>query len=145
MTVNSEPLKGCEVLTPMLTPEETARRHDAQGKHPRTAGKGSRRGGRRFVMMNTFVDCTLATLPRTDALVWLVLFRDAHGGTAKSAQAYIAERAGVCVRTVKTAIKRLARAGLLDVLHRGGLHRGLSIYRIRSLAQVSDRGKIFAP
>ncbi len=62
-----------------------------------------------------------------------------------SAQSYIADRSGMCVRTVKTVIKRLALAGLLEVLHRGGLNRGISIYRIRPLAQDADRGKPIAP
>ncbi|MEI7837554.1 MAG: helix-turn-helix domain-containing protein, partial [Planctomycetota bacterium] len=128
MTNESGQLQGCDTLPPMLTPEEAARQA-AQGlKKPK--GKRQGRGGR-FGMLNTFVDCTMATLPRTDALVWIVLFRDVHGDTAKSAQAYIADRAGVCRRTVKTAIKRLTAAGLVDVVHRGGLNRGLSIYRIR--------------
>jgi len=143
------PLTGCEVLPPMQTPKETAQA--AQGGQGRKAGRGTgrdgagRRIGRRFAMYNTFVDCTMATLPRTDALVWLVLFRDAHGGIAKSAQAYIGRRAGVCVRTVKAAIKRLVRAGLVDILHRGGPNRGWSIYRIRPLASDGDRGKLLAP
>jgi len=149
MTSEVRPLRGCETLPPMLTPEETAQA--AQGGQGRKSGRGTgregagRRIGRRLAVLNTFVDCTLATLPRTDALVWLVLFRDAHGDTAKSAQAYIGQRAGVCVRTVKAAIKRLVLAGLVDVLHRGGLNRGLSIYRIRPLAADGDRGKLLAP
>jgi len=148
------PLTGCKVLPPMPTPQDTAReqgqdrRREPQAAQGQPKPKGRQRGGRvgqRLGVLNMFVDCTLATLPRTDALVWMVLFRDAHGGTAKSAQAYIGRRAGVCVRTVKAAIKRLVLAGLVDVLHRGGLNRGLSIYRIRPLAQDSDRGKLLAP
>ncbi len=135
----------------MPTAEEAAQAAQGGQDRKKKAGKGTGRAGggsrigRRLAMFNTFVDCTLATLPRTDALVWVVLFRDAHGDTAKSAQAYIARRAGVCVRTVKAAIKRLVRAGLVDVLHRGGLNRGLSIYRIRPLANDGDRGKALAP
>ena len=130
--MNSDgPLRGCKTLPPMLTAEETARK-GTQAEH---MPKRRQQGGRRFAMLNSFVDCTLATLPRTDALVWLVLFRDAHGDTAKSAQAYIASRAGVCKRTVGAAVKRLAALGLLVVIHQGGLNRGLSIYRLRSLAQ----------
>ena len=139
------PLTGCEVLSPMLTAEETARE---QGQDRQPKPKGRQRGGqvgKRFAMYNTFVDYTLATIPRTDALVWLVLFRDAHGGTAKSAQAYIARRAGLGKRTVGMAVKRLERAGLLDVLHRGGLNRGLSIYRSRPLAEDRHGRKVSAP
>ena len=139
--MNSEPLKGCETLPPMVTPGETTRKGDKAGNT--TTAK--QRAGKRFAMFNTFVDCTLATLLRTDALVWLVLFRDARGDTAKSEQGYIARRAGVCPRTVKTAIKRLKLAGLLDVVYQGGLNRGISIYRIHPLSQDADRGKPIAP
>jgi len=151
-----EPLKGCEVLPPLATPKEAARKQatpvegqDRQRESRAAQGerkaKSRRQPGRRFPMLNTFVDCTLATILRTDALVWLVLFRDARGDTAKSAQAYIARRAGLGKRTVGMAIGRLERAGLLDVLHRGGLNRGLSIYRIRPLAQADNRRKAIAP
>ena len=122
---------------------------DAQGGHGGKSGKTPRRDsgriGRRFAMLNTFVDGTLATLPRTDALVWVVLFRDVRGETAKSAQTYIAKRSGLGKRTVGMAIKRLERAGLVDVVHRGGLNRGLSIYRIRPLAPAVHRRKLPAP
>lgn len=137
VTNKIHPLKGCETLPPMLSPEPIVchrdrNRHDAPGQ-PKP--KGRRRGSQRFTMLNTFMDCTLATIPRTDALVWLVLFRDARGNTARSAQTYIARRSGLCKRTVGTAIKRLERAGLLEVLYQGGINRGLSVYRIRPLAE----------
>lgn len=133
-----ERLEGCEVLPPMLPP-------DCQDKgRGDSAGHGGR-VGQRFAALNDFVDCSLATLPRTDALVWFVLFRDAHGDTAKSAQAFIAKRAGLAKRTVGMAIKRLVRAGLVEVLHRGGLNRGLSIYRVRPIAHEGNRRKVPAP
>ena len=145
-----EPLKGCETLPPMLTAEETAsQRGQERPRSPQAAQgerqtKGRRQTVRRFALLNTFVDCTLATLLRTDALVWFTLYRDAHGDTARSAQAYIARRAGLGKRTVGMAIGRLERAGLLDVLHRGGRNRGLSIYRIRPLAQAVKAQNICA-
>ena len=140
-------LRGCEVLPPMRGPEEAARKakptqDDVQGGRK---AKDKRRTGQRFASLNTFVDCTLATILRTDALVWMVLFRDARGDTAKTAQSHIARRAGLCKRTVGMAIKRLERAGLLDVVHRGGLNRGLSIYRLRPLPETDDRRNILAP
>ncbi|MCG3179630.1 MAG: hypothetical protein BIFFINMI_01971 [Phycisphaerae bacterium] len=134
----AERLEGCDVLPPLLPP-------DCQDERkPPEAGHGGR-AGQRFAAFNAFVDCTLAKLPRTDALVWFVLFRDARPDTARSAQSFIAKRAGLGKRTVGMAIKRLERAGLLDVLHRGGLNRGFSIYRIRPLAQDGDRRKVLAP
>lgn len=145
--MNSEPLLGCEVLPPLQAPQEAAQtvRNRNGGATGRSTRRNSGHRSQRFTMFNTFVDRTLATLPRTDALVWLVLYRDAYGGTARSAQAYIAQRSGVCVRTVKTAIRRLIEAGLLEVVHQGGLNRGLSIYRVLPHRQAGDRGNGNAP
>ena len=143
----SDPLLGCAVLPPMPAPQETTR--VVQRRHAETTGGNTRRSSgnndQRFTMLNTFVDRTLATLPRTDALVWMVLFRDARGDAARSAQSYIARRSGVCLRTVKAAIKRLTRTGLVEVVHQGGSNRGLSIYRILPHAQAGDRGNGIAP
>jgi CRP-like cAMP-binding protein len=130
-----EPLKGCNVLPPMLTAEERARRAERGDAQAAGKPKRTRDTGKRFAALNAFVDCTLATMPRTDALVWLVLFRDARGDIAKTAQAYISRRANLCRRTVGMALKRLQARGLVDVAYRGGLNRGLSIYRIRPLGK----------
>ena len=121
------PLQGSEVLAPMPTDARPVGNAD----HGRKV-KGKPKVRQRFRMLNTFVDRTMATILRSDALVWIVLFRDARGDTTRVAQAYIANRAGLCRRTVGTAIKRLERAGLLDVVYRGGLNCGLSVYRIRA-------------
>ena len=127
-------LKGCETLPPMEPADKGERRCGSAESPPKR--RRTRTDARaRFAMLNEFVDCTMAKVPRTDALVWLVLFRDARGALAKSGQGYIAKRAGVCLRTVKTSIRRLQRAGLLDVVHQGGLNRGVSIYRIRSIGK----------
>lgn len=131
-----KPLEGCDILPPMPTLREATLTEEPAGDVPPEEGLPRDQGqGGRFAMLNTFVDRVMATLPRTDALVWLVLYRDVHGETAKTAQAYIANRAGLCKRTVYAAIRRLRQAGLLDVVYQGGLNRGISIYRLRPLAQ----------
>lgn len=137
-----ESLKGCEVLPPIPTPEKVADgereakdRAKAQSCQRTEGPNGRRRSQGRFATLNSFVDCSLATILRTDALVWLVLFRDTRDGVARTAQSYIARRAGLCKRTVSTAVRRLEQAGLLDVVHRGGFRRGISTYRIRPTKQ----------
>ncbi len=114
-------LKGCEVLPPMEETETAA------------SPKKRSRKGRRFRVLNDFVDYTLARVPRTDAAVWLVLYRDARNGLARTAQADLARRAGVCRRTVVRSIKRLRDSGLLELVRRGGLNRGPSVYRVRAV------------
>ncbi|TWT37017.1 hypothetical protein KOR34_19630 [Posidoniimonas corsicana] len=86
-------------------------------------------------MLNAFVDVTMADLCRGDIAVWLVLYRDTRDGTARASQADIARRAGLSVRGVRTAVRRLERRGLLRCVYRGGLNRGVSRYRAIATAE----------
>lgn len=145
MTSKIKSLQGCEVLPPMPAIKEAVVEESVAEVRPDDRQAKDQGQGGRFAMLNTFVDSILSTIPKTDALVWLVLFRDTYGDTAKSAQAYIADRAGVCKRTVYTAIKRLKRAGFLEVVYQGGLNRGLSVYRLLPLVQAPSRGSSDVP
>ncbi|MFM8274523.1 MAG: helix-turn-helix domain-containing protein, partial [Gemmata sp.] len=70
-------------------------------------------------------------LTPAESLVWLVLFRDTKGtGTARTAQADIARRAGLDVRTVRRAVASLDTKGLLQTVRRGRLNAGPSTYRV---------------
>ena len=93
--------------------------------------KGKSKG--RFHEINAFADFSLASLDRAEIAVWLLLWRDAKDGTARTSQSDLARRAGVNDRSVRRAIVSLERKGLLTVVYRGGLHRGLSVYRVRPL------------
>ena len=116
-------LEGADVLEPM----EPAALRIRLDRNPR-------RTGNRFAVLNAFVDYSLARVLRTDAAVWLVLYRDTQrDGMARTGQADIARRAGISTRTVKRAIKRLEGAGLLRVVRRGGLNRGPSAYHVRGI------------
>ena len=130
------PLRGCETLSPMLTPEETARQ-PTQGEQ---RSKGRRQGGQRFGTLNAFVDGSMATLRRNDIAVWLVLWRDTKDGIARTGQSDIARRVGATARTVRRAIGRLRRYGLLVLVYQGGLNRGTSAYRVES--PRTDRGQV---
>ena len=119
-------LEGTDVLPPM---ESTSDRRGDTG-----TTKKRRQTGDRFGVLNTFVDFTAAGLRRSDIVVWLVLYRDTKkDGTARTSQADIARRGGICSRTVLRAIRRLCRGGLLTVVYRGGLRRGPSTYRVYPL------------
>jgi hypothetical protein len=111
-----------------LPPMESA---SERSGNARPKGKTAKRtAGERFGVLNAFVDFTAGTLSRSELLVWLTLFRDARDGIARTAQADIARRTGLNARTVRRAIQRLARGGLLAVVHRGGIGRGPSSYRL---------------
>ena len=106
------------------------------------SSKGKQRGGKtagRFALLNSFVDFAMGGLNRADMAVWLVLYRDTKDGIARTGQTDIARRAGVSIRTVKRAIQRLERVGLVTVVRRGGLNLGVSSYRVRPLPNDFDR------
>ena len=64
-----------------------------------------------------------------------MLFRGTKpDGIARTGQVDIARRAGINERTVRRAIRRLEKRGLLVVVRRGGLSKGPSAYRVRPLA-----------
>lgn len=119
-----------KVLPPLFTDEEKARRNgngsDKKAKQPKEHGA-------RFHVLNDFVDVALSSIEKTDAAVWLVLYRDTRDGVARTSQADIARRAGMCRRTVVTCIQRLREAGLLAVEHQGGLTGGMSAYRVKGI------------
>ena len=98
-------------------------------------GKAKGKAGERFAVLNRFVDFTLADLSRAEIAVWLILYRDTREGTARTAYDDLARRAGCNRRSVCRAVHRLEKLGLLKIVHRGGLGRGPSRYRVRPLAK----------
>jgi DNA-binding transcriptional ArsR family regulator len=124
-----------EELPPLDEPEEArssnGRPRCRRQEHTHPKGKT----GERFAVLNTFVDFSLAGLSRGEIAVWLVLYRDTRDGTARTAYDDIARRAGLSRRTVGRAIRKLDERGLLKVVHRGGLRRGVSRYRVLGLSK----------
>src|SRR4051812_47912701 len=74
----------------------------------------------RFSMMNTFIDCTMKDLKRSEIAVWWILFRDTRDGIVRASFDVIATRAGCDRRNVGRALKRLEALGLVKVIFRGG-------------------------
>ena len=87
----------------------------------------------RFGVINAFVDFTFRSLTRNETAVWLVLWRDTKGGTARTSQTDLARRAGIGRRTAVRIINKLESKGLLRIVHRGGLNRGMNVYRVLPL------------
>lgn len=99
---------------------------------PPTKAPRRRGSSERFAQLNAFVDFGIADAQLTpaEAIVWLVLFRDTKAsGTARTSQADIARRAGLDVRTVRRALASLEAKGLVQVVRRGRLSAGPSVYR----------------
>jgi hypothetical protein len=104
------------------------------------AGKQSSRG--RFQAINAFLDATLAGLDRGELAVWLLLWRDTKpDGLARTSQADLARRAGCNPRTIRRALTALEAAGLVWIVRQGGLHRGVSVYRVKPLRKESTAGR----
>ena len=124
-------IPGCEVLPPMNPPRPRTTANNGKAEKP----KRTKQTAERFGTINAFTDFTLRSLTRNETAVWLVLWRDTKGGTARTSQADLARRAGISDRTARRAIERLRRLGLLAVVHRGGLRRGVSTYRVHPLTR----------
>jgi DNA-binding MarR family transcriptional regulator len=84
----------------------------------------------RFRQINDFVDVDLRHLTPTETVVWLLLWCDTKGNTARTARAYLARRAGVAKSTISRAIRSLTRRGLLKCIHKGNQKRGISVYTL---------------
>lgn len=119
-------LDGCAVLPPMEPPVPTHTTEKTEAKQKHSRGKT----GNRFAVLNAFVDATAGDLSRSEILVWLVLYRDTRNGIATTSQADIARRTRLSTRTVRYAVRRLTKRGLLVLVYRGGINRGPSKYRV---------------
>lgn len=122
------------VLPPLVAGDagDDAPTRPAGRKGGRTHARRSRRHSGRFAVLNGFVDGVMGTLPRAAALVWVCLWRDTKpDGLARTAVTDLARRVGGDRRTVLRALRLLTDRGLLEVVRRGGLGRGLSTYRVK--------------
>ncbi len=120
------------VLPPMLTPAEAAKQAARQQAKTPGRGKAKQRGktGDRFGVLNQFVDAAMAELTRAELATWLVLYRDTRNGSARTSASDIARRGGTSRRSVQDALVSLKKHGLIFPVYKGGLGRGLSIYRV---------------
>jgi hypothetical protein len=117
---------------PPMEPRSERSCKQAPGKASAPKGKtGKRSASERFRVLNNFVDFTLAQMSRAEIAVWLTLYRDTRDGTARTGMTDMARRAGCSRRSVVSAVQRLEKLGLLKVVHRGGINRGSSRYRVR--------------
>jgi DNA-binding transcriptional ArsR family regulator len=103
------------------------------GKPKAKPAGGKAKAGERFALLNAFADFALADLSRGEIAVWLVLYRDTRDGTARTSYDDLARRTGLNRRNVGRALRLLESRGLVKVVHRGGMHRGVSRYRVRGL------------
>ena len=122
------------VLPPLVTPDtgKGAPTRPAGRKGGRTHARRRQRHYGRFALLNGFVDGVMGTLPRAPLAVWVTLWRDTRpDGLARTAVTDLARRAGVDRSSVIRALRLLVERGRLEVVRRGGLGRGVSVYRVK--------------
>ena len=124
-------LPGCSVLPPMEPPRPASTTNSKRGEKPKRTAATSNRFGE----LNAFVDCSMVDLTRAEALAWLVLWRDTKNGTARTSMTDVARRLDVTRRAVVDAVAKLEKRGLLIVVYRGGMRRGMNVYRVHPLAK----------
>ena len=129
---HSPRLPGCSVLPPMET------RPPAHNTSKPTGTKPPKGTSNRFREPNSFVDCSMADLSRAELATWLVLWRDTKNGTVRTSMLDVARRIGTTRRAVVDAVAKLVGRGLLTVAFRGGLKRGMNVYRVHPLAKPPD-------
>jgi hypothetical protein len=122
---------GCVGLPPLRPssgpPPRTAR---APAADPKT--KGRRKAGDRFAVANAFADYGARLVDPTAQAVWWIIWRETKpDGLARISYGRLADCIGRNRRTTIRAVRRLAKAGLLIMVRRGGLAEGASIYRAR--------------
>ena len=124
---------GCPVMAPMEPPAPrpaATSTGKVAGNPKRTAATANR-----FVELNAFVDCSMADLSRAELGTWFVLWRDTKNGTVRTSMQDVARRIGASKRAVVDAVAKLEKRGLLTVVYRGGLRRGMNTYRVNSLVK----------
>jgi hypothetical protein len=121
------------VLSPLLTGDNNKRA--PVGLSGQRGGKThSRRSGRhsdRFAAINGFVDGVMGSLPRAAALTWFCLWRDTRNGVARTSIPDLARRVHGSERNIKRAVNQLVKRQLIEVVRKGGLGRGVSVYRVK--------------
>lgn len=121
------PLESGEATS---TPVGSVTATRARGPSAVSGSTDNSRAAERFNEINTFLDVTGRTLPRAALLCWLLLWRDSRNGIARTAISDMARRAGCDKRTALRAVRTLVERGLVKVIRKGGLGRGLSTYKV---------------
>ena len=127
------PLPGCTTLPPLEAEDSKGPKGKTAGTKTVKSGTPKKGNGRdRFAILNALVDFEMAHLTGAELRVWILLYRDTKAATqtARTGQADLARRTGLCDRSVRRGLVGLQRKGVLRVVKRGGLGEGASVYRV---------------
>ena len=110
---------------PPLHQDQDRRQHRHQDADKAKAKAAGRRARDRFAVANAFADYGARLVDTTAQACWWVLWRETKpDGLARVSFGRLAECIGTHRRTVVRAMGRLAKAGLLTVVRRGGMREG---------------------
>lgn len=112
-----------------VTPPDTPRNRPAKPRH-----------ADRFKVLNDFCDKSARRVDTTAQACWQQLYRETRDDRARISHEQIAEKIGVKRITITRDLKRLEAAGLVEVLERGGLHKGMSKYRVHGTPVTPNTG-----
>ena len=85
----------------------------------------------RWQTLNQFVDLVLRDLSGGEVAVWLVLFRDARDGKARTGITDLATRCGMSRRGITKALALLKEKRLVEVIRRGSAAGAPNVYAVR--------------
>lgn len=109
----------------------------SNGKHGK-ADRPSKAIGQRFETLNNFVDSVMKNFKPSTSIVWVVLYRDARNGIARTSQGDIARRSGLSVRQVRRALAELIESGSIRLLSRGNSFQQCSVYEVIGKPLTTD-------
>jgi len=121
------------VLPPLETGDaaEPAPTRSAARKGGRRSRRGSRRHAERWRLVNRFLDDDAGSMSRGAVLVWLALWRDTKAdGMACASIGNLAGRIRGSRNTVCRALSSLESRGLVEVVRRGSVNGGATVYRV---------------
>lgn len=122
------------VLPPLVTPDAGtgAPTRPAGRKGGRTHRRRSRWPTARERLAYAFLDTVLPTVPRAASQVWLCLWRDTKAdGMACASIGNLAGRIRASRNTVCDSLKLLESRGHVEVVRRGYVGGGASVYRVK--------------
>ena len=114
----------------------------SKGTMRNKAGAARRRTLERFGVLNGFVDFGLAGLSRSEAAVWLILFRDTKPtGLARTSLSDLARRGGMSRRQATRALRALMARGAVYVIRKGVVGKATlySLYPPEVLGDINPR------
>lgn len=125
-----------ESAKPAYTPVELERMAATNRRSEKIAQRKDA-AKRRWLLLNAFIDAGMAGLELSDVAVWVTLYRHARAdGISTVARLRLAEITGLAPNTITSSLARLASAGWIARLRRGGPSGGIAVHKLKTPGEV---------